>query len=67
MTHHLVHFVNNAMIAVTTDPITAPIVPTNAVSVAPTAQVAGRTVAVGYDTSSAYRIKLNLFYTKVVR
>lgn len=45
----------------------APIVPTNAVSVLPTAQVDGRTIAVGYDTSSPYRIKLNLFYTKVVR
>lgn len=44
-----------------------PIVPTSAVSVAPTAQIDGRTVAVGYDTSSPYRIKLNLFYTKVVK
>ncbi|GAA4100046.1 DUF4270 family protein [Mucilaginibacter panaciglaebae] len=45
----------------------APIVPTNSISVTPTAQVDGRTIAVGYDTSSPYRIKLNLFYTKVVR
>jgi hypothetical protein len=44
-----------------------PVVPTNAVSVFPTAQVDGRTVAVGFDTASPYRIKLNLFYTKVVR
>lgn len=45
----------------------APIVPTNSVSVTPSAQIDGRTIAVGYDTSSPYRIKLNLFYTKVVR
>ena len=45
----------------------SPVIPTSNVSVAPTAQVDGRTVAVGYDTSSPYRIKLNLFYTKVVK
>jgi len=44
-----------------------PVVPTTAITVAPTAQVDGRTIAVGYDTSSPYRIKLNLFYTKAVK
>jgi hypothetical protein len=44
-----------------------PVVPTNAVSASPSAQVDGRTVAVGFDTTSPYRIKLNLFYTKVVK
>lgn len=33
----------------------------------PTAEVDGRTLAVGFDTTSPYRIKLNLFYTKVVK
>jgi hypothetical protein len=32
-----------------------------------TAEVDGRTLAVGFDTASPYRIKLNLFYTKVVK
>jgi len=32
-----------------------------------TAQVASRTVAVGSDSSSPYRIKLNIIYTKVAR
>ncbi|MCC8424492.1 DUF4270 family protein [Mucilaginibacter sp. UR6-11] len=44
-----------------------PVIPTSSVSVAPTAQVDGRTIAVGFDTASPYRIKLNLFYTKVVK
>jgi len=45
----------------------SPVIPTAAVSVSPSAQVDGRTIAVGYDTASPYRIKLNLFYTKVVK
>lgn len=62
-------YIQDLIRGITTDYGTfiAPIVPTNAISVAPTAQVDGRTVAVGYDTASPYRIKLNLFYTKVVR
>jgi hypothetical protein len=36
-------------------------------TIAPTAEVDGRTLAVGFDTTSPYRIKLNLFYTKVVK
>ncbi|MES2377052.1 MAG: DUF4270 family protein [Bacteroidota bacterium] len=36
-------------------------------TIAPTAEIDGRTQAVGFDTTSPYRIKLNLFYTKVVK
>ncbi|NNU33538.1 hypothetical protein HK413_04135 [Mucilaginibacter sp. S1162] len=36
-------------------------------NIAPTAEIDGRTPAVGFDTTSPYRIKLNLFYTKVVK
>ncbi len=36
-------------------------------TIAPTAEIDGRTLAVGFDTTSPYRIKLNLFYTKVVK
>ncbi|MFD2872722.1 DUF4270 family protein [Mucilaginibacter ximonensis] len=62
-------YISDLIRGVTTDygAFISPVIPTTSVSVAPTAQVAGRTVAVGYDTSSPYRIKLNLFYTKVVR
>lgn len=38
---------------------------TTTVDFLPTAQVAARTVAVGTDASSQYRIKLNIIYTKV--
>ncbi|QJD96516.1 DUF4270 domain-containing protein [Mucilaginibacter robiniae] len=37
---------------------------TNATDVLATAQTAGRTVIVGSDKTSAYRIKLNIIYTK---
>ncbi|HEY8784828.1 MAG TPA: DUF4270 family protein [Mucilaginibacter sp.] len=37
------------------------------VDIDPTVQVASRTVAVGSDKSSPYRIKLNIIYTKVAR
>jgi hypothetical protein len=37
---------------------------TSAVDIAPTVGTAGRTVAVGNDPSSPYRIKLNIIYTK---
>jgi hypothetical protein len=36
-------------------------------SIIPTAETDGRTLAVGFDTTSPYRIKLNIFYTKVVK
>jgi len=41
---------------------------TGATSISPSAQVAGRVVLIGSDNSSAnrdYRIKLNIFYTKI--
>jgi hypothetical protein len=40
---------------------------TTQVDILPTAQVASRTVAVGSDKTSPYRIKLNIIYTKVAR
>jgi len=43
------------------------VIPTTAITVAPTAQVDGRTIAIGADSSSPYHIKLNLYYTKVVK
>jgi hypothetical protein len=43
------------------------VTPTTTSTIATTAQVDGRTQAVGFDTTSPYRIKLNLFYTKVVK
>jgi hypothetical protein len=36
-------------------------------SITPTAEIDGRLVGVGFDTTSPYRIKLNIFYTKVVK
>jgi hypothetical protein len=36
-------------------------------SIIPTAEIDGRTQAIGFDTTSPYRIKLNIFYTKVVK
>jgi hypothetical protein len=43
------------------------VTPTTTSTIATTAQVDGRTQAVGFDTTSPYRIKLNIFYTKVVK
>ncbi|WP_214073455.1 DUF4270 family protein [Mucilaginibacter sp. dw_454] len=62
-------YVQDLMRGITTDYGTfiGTVVPTANVAVTPTAQVDGRTVVVGYDTSSPYRIKLNLYYTKVTR
>lgn len=47
----------------------APIDTTNtqSVDIAETPQVAARTVAIGSDKSSPYRIKLNIIYTKVAK
>ncbi|MFD2144473.1 DUF4270 family protein [Mucilaginibacter antarcticus] len=42
-----------------------PAIPTSTTSIFPTAQNDGRTVAVGFDKTSPYSIKLNIFYTKV--
>jgi hypothetical protein len=44
-----------------------PVLPTSTTSIFPTSQSDGRTLAVGYDKTSPYSIKLNLFYTKVIR
>jgi hypothetical protein len=38
---------------------------TTAVDINPTPQTAGRTIAVGTDKNSPYRIKLNIIYTKI--
>jgi len=38
---------------------------TTSVDIAPTPQTAGRTIAVGTDKNSPYRIKLNIIYTKI--
>ena len=38
---------------------------TTTVDIAPTPQTAGRTIAVGTDKNSPYRIKLNIIYTKI--
>jgi hypothetical protein len=38
---------------------------TTSVDINPTAQTAGRTIAVGTDKNSPYRIKLNIIYTKI--
>jgi len=38
---------------------------TTAVDIAPTVQIGARTVAVGTDKTSVYRIKLNIIYTKI--
>jgi hypothetical protein len=38
---------------------------TGATNISPTAQVAARTVAVGSDKTSPYKIKLNIIYTRV--
>ena len=38
---------------------------TTAVDIAPTVQIGARTVAVGTDKTSPYRIKLNIIYTKI--
>ncbi len=38
---------------------------TTGVDIAATVQVASRTVAVGTDKTSPYRIKLNIIYTKI--
>ncbi|MGZ4005603.1 MAG: DUF4270 family protein [Mucilaginibacter sp.] len=45
----------------------APIDTTNksTVDISPTTQTAGRTIAVGTDKNSPYRIKLNIIYTKI--
>ena len=45
----------------------APIDTTNktAVDIAPTAQIAARTVAVGGNSTSQYKMKLNIIYTKI--
>ena len=40
---------------------------TTSVTVSPTAEIDGRTIGVGFDTASPYRIRLNIFYTKVVK
>ncbi|MES2429195.1 MAG: DUF4270 family protein [Bacteroidota bacterium] len=40
---------------------------TASINISQTAEIDGRTVGVGFDTASPYRIKLNLFYTKVVK
>jgi hypothetical protein len=47
----------------------APIDTTNttAVDIAPTAQIAARTVAVGTDKTSPYKIKLNIIYTRIAK
>jgi hypothetical protein len=38
---------------------------TGSTNIGPTAQVAARTVAVGSDKTSPYKIKLNIIYTRV--
>lgn len=38
---------------------------TGAGIIAPSAQIAGRTILIGSDKNSPYRIKLNIFYTKI--
>jgi len=38
---------------------------TTTVDIAPTVQTAGRTIAVGTDKNSPYRIRLNIIYTKI--
>jgi hypothetical protein len=40
---------------------------TTSVSIGATAQVAARTIAVGTDNTSAYQIKLNIIYTKILK
>ena len=40
---------------------------TSTVDILPTTQVAARTIAVGTNASSPYRIKLNVIYTKIAR
>jgi hypothetical protein len=42
-----------------------PVLPTSTTSIFPSAQNDGRTVGVGFDKTSPYSIKLNIFYTKV--
>ncbi|MES2807432.1 MAG: DUF4270 family protein [Bacteroidota bacterium] len=44
-----------------------PVLPTSTTSIFPSAQNDGRTVAVGFDKTSPYSIKLNIFYTKVAK
>jgi hypothetical protein len=62
-------YVQDLMNGLTVDYSTflAPVDTTNTVSVdnLPTPQTAGRTVAVGSDKNSPYRIKLNIIYTKI--
>jgi hypothetical protein len=38
---------------------------TGATGIAPSAQIAGRAILIGSDKNSPYRIKLNIFYTKI--
>ena len=38
---------------------------TGATGIAPSAQIAARTILIGSDKNSPYRIKLNIFYTKI--
>jgi len=37
------------------------------VDILPTTQVAARTIAIGTNASSPYRIKLNVIYTKIAK
>jgi hypothetical protein len=65
----LTAYVQDLMDGKTTDygAFIGPVYPSTSASFVTTAQNDGRTVAVGYDKTSPYRIKLNIFYTKVVK
>ena len=63
----LTAYIQDLVRGVTTDygAFIGPVFPSTTASIAATAQSDGRTVAVGYDKTSPYSIKLNIFYTKV--
>ncbi|HTH83547.1 MAG TPA: DUF4270 family protein [Mucilaginibacter sp.] len=60
-------YIQDLLRGVTTDLGTfiGPVAPDLSGVVGATPQIDGRTVAVGFDKSSQYRIKLNLYYTKL--
>jgi hypothetical protein len=63
----LTAYIQDLMSGKTTDygAFIGPVYPSATASFASTAQNDGRTVAVGFDKTSPYSIKLNIFYTKV--
>jgi len=70
-TFNMTAYIQDLIRGVTTDTGTfiGPIATTNAstLDIAATAQIAGRTIAIGTDKTSPYQIKLNIIYTKIAK